>query len=173
VKLFVGAAACVVSLVAFGCRSITGNEGGSVVATTDRSSYDAQYLGSAPDVTYGFTVVARLENHGSKSVSLNTCGSSVFFNVEVADGSAARLSAYDPRWICLAIASVIELKPGSAHEESIFLPGRNGTGGSGTSAAALSGPMRMAYSVTTCTVGCSGIIVRSNVFNVTLRQLAQ
>lgn len=173
-KLFVGTAACALSLVALGCSTVTVDDGsnGSVTVTTDKPSYESKLLGgSGVNAMYGFTLVARIENHSSKSVLLNTCGDHVFYNVELADGAFNSLSAYDPVWACRSIASTLELKPGDIHEETLLLQGPSLGGGHELPTNKLSGPMVIGYGVTpACIVGCAGIIVRSNVFEVKLVQ---
>jgi len=177
-KFFVGAAAYGVGLLALGCGDISGTESRDVSVTTDKSSYEAAHVsGTGMYGTYGFNVVARIQNTGQRSIYLGTCypnDTNPMFFVVTDDGNTGSRSAYNPNWGCVGHDQQIVVAPGIAREFTIFIRGPNGWDNSGQFMGTLTGTMRIGFAMSVCSGegNCSEVMPNasrlSNLFDVQL-----
>ena len=149
-KLFVGSAACVASMVALGCGSISGSESNDVLVTTDKPSYEAASLAGG---RFGFQVITRTENVSSRNVIVGRCfpdSRLPIYNVGMADTKGDPMSAYNVAWACVAHDNNFVLTPGAVRVDTLFLTAPNAvnhTGGGSLILGQMEGRMVIAFAV--------------------------
>jgi hypothetical protein len=146
--------ACGVALLVLGCASITGTGSSHLTVTTDKSVYEAQCLsGDAACRTYGFTLIARIENVGPRAVYFGVCSPrsrATLFGISMADAGSSSESAYNPVWACVGVGSQPEFRPGSVRVDTVRILGPTSVSHLGGIRGALTGRMRIGFAVQGC-----------------------
>lgn len=139
---------------------------------TDSNEYLAVLQRSdGPFRTLGFRVVAQFTNQGDTPLFLARCypvSPGPMFTVELLEAVDAWGAAYDPVWACVGHDEQFLVQPGETRTDTLLLAGPNVYHGiTRQSRVALSGRMRLRYSVQRCT-GDGACLLRegipSNVF---------
>lgn len=98
-----------------------------VAVTTDSDTYVASYIsGEGAYATYGFTVVARVQNLSPGAVYLARCfpdSPQPLIAIELVDDSDPHGAAYDGPAACVGHDEQIRLGPGEVRVDEIFFQG--------------------------------------------------
>lgn len=148
-----------------GCGPQTTEPVVKATLTTDRSTYVATSVGSAPNSHYTVRVVARYANQGSAPIYLATC---VLYSVNVL-GDSSVASAYNPVFFGCGVDPPAQLAPGQTRTDTLQLIAPNSWTSTGSPIGVFSGPVYLEYNAYTCnsvTVACAvpAASASSNVF---------
>lgn len=165
-----------VTLAAAACAGGLGPDAGNVVLRTDRTAYVATYeKGEGTYRTYGFRVIAELENHSGATVYLSRCypdSPIPIYHVTLVDGEDAWGAAYSGVWACVGHNDQIAVPAGAARVDTLHLTGPNAWDGvTKEPFGAFTGLMQLHYEIQTCRGdGACGLPVAgaSNTFRVEL-----
>lgn len=118
-----------VTLVAAACAGGLGPDAGNVVLRTDRTAYVATYeKGEGTYRTYGFRVIAELENRSGATVYLARCypdSPTPIYHVTLGDGEDAWGAAYSGVWACVGHDDQIAVPAGATRVDTLHLRGPN------------------------------------------------
>ncbi|HUQ20798.1 MAG TPA: hypothetical protein VM099_14370 [Gemmatimonadaceae bacterium] len=147
-KLSVCAVAVVASLAGIGCKlGNTTSASSDILISTDKVLYLA--TSSPPSassfMSYRFTVVLRVQNLGTKTVTLDRCfpdSPTPRFSIVATEGGKTVQSAFEPIWGCVAHDSPIILAPGTVGLYTLNLVGPT-VRDNGQTVGSLSGRLRI------------------------------
>ncbi len=144
--------------VVSGCGAgldIVTSDPANYLLSTDRASYTAVVagtIGSQPQ--YGFTVITAFTNRAKRMVYLARCAPSSptpMFSVEMVGSAEPPGPAYNGVWACTGHDQQIPVAAGATRSDTLFLVGPNSfDGATGQPIGALTGAMRLRYTVQTC-----------------------
>jgi hypothetical protein len=159
------------------CDDLVDPQDVHVTLLTDRDEYVATYIsGEGAYSHYGFTVVARVQNHSPDPIYLARCypeSPHPIFGIELVDRSDPWGAAYDRVWACVGHDQDIRLRPGEVRIDTLQIGGPNAVAHvSQEPLGTLSGNMRLRYQVQSCRGDgdclLPGDIGASNLFTVSL-----